>query len=212
MKINFNFSVILLTLSIITLISGLFLIKSQNNRLINSNKILTDDFNDFKTIILEKDSIERLSNHIKLKEDFVLTDEIGKMYKISALIGETKKIILRYPELSCTSCYQEQMMNINNLIEKIGYENVLILTAYQNPRDVHTFKRTNKLNKNVFNTIENDLGLALEKKNVPYLFVLDSNLHTRMAFMPLKNFPQLTDSYFELLMRIFEIDSLLHHP
>jgi len=49
----------------------------------------------------------------------------------------------------------------------------------------------------IYNLVGNDIGLSIDKFDIPYFFIADSKLITEFTFVPSKVFPYLTDLYIE---------------
>jgi hypothetical protein len=104
-------------------------------------------------------------------------------------------LIFKYSSLNCNVCVDEQITLLKKLGDKIGTENILILTNYNSPRELILYLRINQINIKVFNL--NEVALTPIDKNVPYYFILDKDLLLKMLFIPTKGDINLTKQYFE---------------
>jgi len=55
------------------------------------------------------------------------------------------------------------------------------------------FKRINNLSLPILNI--DSLGFTIEKENIPFYFMLDSNMIATSFFIPIKEMPDLTSEY-----------------
>lgn len=72
------------------------------------------------------------------------------------------------------------------------------MASYTNERDLYSFKKSNKLDINIYNV--NYLGIPIEDMNVPYLFVLTENRIINSLFIPIKENTRLTKRYYKLIL------------
>jgi len=137
--------------------------------------------------------LELKYNDSKISEGLNLADEKGKKYKIKEKLS-TKKLIFRYSELQCNLCVEKQIIYLKKYKDKIGIDNILILADYSNLRNLIIFKRVNSLDIPVYN-LSKKMSLELEKKDLPYFFVVDNSLIAKDYFIPIKEIKNYTDNY-----------------
>jgi len=114
--------------------------------------------------------------------DFKATEEGSILF--SKEIETLPKFIFFHSELNCNSCVEENIPFINNFCNEIGMKNVIYLASYKNERDLHLFKRINKIPSQIYNM--ESIGLKIEKFNTPFCFVLNKNFKAECVFIPLK--------------------------
>ena len=142
------------------------------------------------------DTLQFGSEDRMVSSDLQLRDLGGNLTTLGSLISSGPKLVFRYSELNCNVCYQKVLDELSGLIKKIGPENILIITSYSNQRELYNFMRINNITKNVFNIGSATLGLPVDDYDVPYLFVLDRSLKTKLLFIPFKQNPVMTKKYF----------------
>ena len=168
-----------------------------------TSKMITNTLNALeieKNRGLLKDSFLNLElkyNDTKISEKLILTDEKGTEYKIKEKLN-TKKIVFRYSELQCNVCVEKQIESLKKYKDKIGIDNILILADYSNYRNLILFKRMNSLDIPVYN-LSKKLSLELEKKDLPYFFILDNSLIAKDYFIPIKEIKNYTDNYLNIM-------------
>ena len=91
------------------------------------------------------------------------------------------------------------MNRIKQFAQTIGKENVLILSSYENPRDMYTFKQMNQIDLPMYNLGNQLLGLPAERADTPYLFVLHPNRKTERFYLFYKEIANHIDNYFKIL-------------
>jgi hypothetical protein len=182
------FYVVILCISLITF----FLF---NIRLTTKNEEISHLQREYQQCILKN-----LQNDNQfLDKELVLKKNDGSSCFLDSLIDEPK-LIFRYTSLNCNSCVDKQLTLLNRYTNIIR-DRILILTYYENLRDLYLFKRLNSLEFETFN-IES-LNIPFEELQFPYFFVIDENLNISDSFLPLKSDTTLTINY------LFEVASKL---
>jgi len=136
-------------------------------------------------------------------EDRMLNDLKGNLdgteTSLKSLLRGTK-LIFRYNEAHCNTCIEQALKPLMDYKEKIGVDNILILTSYKNARAMKIFIHKNAPGIPVFNTNE-ILNIPLEEWGIPYFFVTDENLKIELAFIPVKEINGYTNNYIDLIYR-----------
>jgi hypothetical protein len=177
-----------------------------------TNKIKNNGHQD--AIIFEK-KINQKDDVIKDKETFyqnlILATKrnenlkLSKNLKLINIDGDTllakdlsfkNKIVLRYSILNCGDCVDEEF----NILEKNKslFSNNLIIIAYR--------KKLQKMgidNVNLYLLLDNDIGIPLEKENIPYYFYLANDLSMTNFFIPLREYPHLSNNYLKYTFQNF---------
>lgn len=117
---------------------------------------------------------------------------------INTLYDSGPKVVLRVSELTCSECYEKELENLKKLADSIGESNIIIFTKSANVDYLLRFKRVNQLIYQVYN-IPNDTITPLDKLNIPYYFVLDSNKIVSKIFIPDRSYPENSFRYFEII-------------
>ena len=199
---------------------GALILLSLNILLVINNRKLSEKVSNYNNIIalnnekssvivnelFQKDSLDILLNNMSLRKDLVLkrTDNLITTLK---KIADEPKIILRLPELSCKSCFEESLTVFKKFIDKVGDDNVAIITKYQNPRDLFLFKRANNFSCSVYNIIEEgNLGLISKNNTFPFIFILDKSLRSNDLHVIRKGEPVLTKIYLDNIYKKYDIN------
>lgn len=113
------------------------------------------------------------------------------------IVGNTPKLFLRFKETNCNVCIENELENLIKLASKVDTNNIILLGSFTNSRARWMRKSSFK----IFNIGNQELGLSLDKENMPYYFILNKDFSAKSVFIPFKEFPGLTDKYFELIKR-----------
>jgi len=138
---------------------------------------------------------------LKLSGRLRVEDANGLEWPISRLIGSGPKIILRYSNLNCQVCVDDEIGRLRQVASKIGAEKILILSSYSNARSLQAFKRANQLNSEVYNLGDTRLGLPSEAANVPCVFVTDPSLRIMLTHVPTKEIPELSNVFYKVALK-----------
>lgn len=187
-----------------------------------TNKIKNNGHQD--TITFEK-KINQKDDVIKDKETFyqnlILATKrnenlkLSKNLKLINIDGDTllakdlsfkNKIVLRYSILNCGDCVDEEF----NILEKnksLFSDNLIIITYHKNLRSfLMDWKKLQKMgidNVNLYLLLDNDIGIPLEKENIPYYFYLANDLSMTNFFIPLREYPHLSNNYLKYTFQNF---------
>jgi hypothetical protein len=117
---------------------------------------------------------------------------------LSHLINGQPKLIIRYSNINWSLCSRD-FINIGTITEKIGKENIILITAPSRIEDLNAFKTTNKIEIPVYQFLDNRLSIPLERANIPFLFVTDSQFYTQFVFVPEPSMSSMTMAYLEII-------------
>jgi hypothetical protein len=144
------------------------------------------------------------SENYRLDADILLEDEKGLKISLSKVIGDNRKLILRYSDVNCNACVDHQLKYLKNVAAQIGDTSIFILATYKNKRDLEIFKRINGIKFPVYNTLNGGINLPIEKYETPYLFITDKSHLVYMVHVPVKEVPQLSTLYTAVVVEKFK--------
>lgn len=111
-------------------------------------------------------------------------------------------MIVRYSELNCQSCVDSLLFYAGQFANKVGCENVQVWATYSNRRN---FSLTERLNKKAIDILDaRDFSFGLDSINVPYMFILNSDMTISNVFIPHKEFPDSYDWYFSIVEKVLK--------
>jgi hypothetical protein len=141
-----------------------------------------------------------------VNKNCIIIDKNGNELKISDLITTTS-LILKISKLNCNTCTSQNIDLLQKFCDKHNFSEDKVIIIYQdsNIRDVVLLQRSLKNKIPIYRIKEtNDLQLDIDKLNIPYFFLLDSNFQPNLIHVTNKQFPEFTEKYFEIIYeRIF---------
>ena len=131
---------------------------------------------------------------ITINRDTVLANNVLK-----------NKLVLRYNESNCRLCVDSE---IDILIKNASLftDEVCVVATYNKFRGIIVDKRkfvNNGLNNIKIYWVSSNLNIPLEKQNIPYYFYLNSNLTLNNVFIPMKEYPKLSQTYLKFALKNF---------
>ena len=163
----------------------------------NNSKISNLKFQKDKLENLSEES-QRLNTRMKLhrileieSESLLINPDLQLIHDVPRdtiflfnVIGNTPKLIIRYSNINWGMCNGIDQLNIRNIVEKIGKENILLLTPYSRLEDLILFKENNDISIPIYQFLNSRLFLPIESENIPFLFLVDKSFTTNMVFVP----------------------------
>lgn len=166
-----------------------------SNKVYNLELVIEDGEDKYNSLI-ENDHIRFINNNLFLnKEKHVLKNETDSI-SLSTLINKFGKILVfRYSELNCMMCVDQELVELRKMIHENKMK-IIIITTYGEMHDLFLFKRTNQLvDVDIYNIMEPFTNISIEKNNIPYYFVLDSDFILKDLFIPNKLFAKHSINY-----------------
>ncbi len=121
----------------------------------------------------------------QIMDNIYLTDIEGDSIQISQLL-ETPKFVYRFSCQSCFTCVEEDLKQIIQFGDIIGYQNIIIIADYENVRSLASIK--NKYNiKSPIYIYKNRINLMVEAESeserATFYFIIDSTLCVKLVFL-----------------------------
>jgi hypothetical protein len=136
-------------------------------------------------------------NGISINKNVVLITEEGDKVTIGDIINGENKIMLKYNKLNCSVCNDEEIKNIKKELSKTNTEKIILISKYDELKELVIFKRVNNLHIPVYNLSEGMFLSPIDKKNYTYYFTIDSSLIIKDCFIPIQNYPELSKYYLQ---------------
>ena len=121
---------------------------------------------------------------------------------LDSLLSSGKKLVVRYPITACQACIEQQIPLINDLAEKIGYENIIFISPYTSGRYIEIIQKKHSLKFEIY--LNTELGTPIEELSETLMFISDNNKIVSHAFVPRKEFPVFLEKYFHFIQGFFE--------
>lgn len=157
---------------------------------------------------IQKEAIEeRRFNEQKLNGMLInildsVYDVYGKVHVLKEIIGK-RKVVLRFSELNCQTCINEQVRLLVSYSDSIHANNVILLTTFQNIEYMKRFRKITKLKMDIYN-LSPSLNRELIDIGIPYFVILD-NASSRInnAFVTSGNDEEQTYMYLNHIKRAY---------
>ena len=160
-----------------------------------------DHYSNTIDILKNRNAFQILAEGNTIDNNIYVNNDKDKPVLLRDILGFKPKIVLIYSEINCSTCVEEVLLNLKEVGEKIGVENIIILGSYSNIRDLSVFLRINGVNFPFYNLKFQDLGIFTEKSEFPYIFIYNGRDKAEQVFIPLKEIPELSETYLNSIMK-----------
>lgn len=171
----------------------------------NNNIVSEDIIDKVETMYQNKFIIEKENENLKLNSSTKLVN-INRDTLFAKDVFKKRSIVLRYSVLNCGDCVDAETAILSAMKSDFS-DKICIITYYDKIRGlIFDYKKLEKLGLNkipIYLLIDNELGIPLEKQNVPYYFNIDSTLTMSNFFIPIKDKPRLSNSYLNSSLKNF---------
>ena len=186
------FKYLSISLILILLVTNLYVLK-----LLGNEKKNTSDTVYFNSLLISKktatlDCFFKTSlsnNNIKLKSPE------NELFRKDLMKGVT--LVVRFSELNCGECVNSILFKTQKLFKNKNIR-VILLTSYSSMNSSKIIRKQFKLsNIPAYNIVK--LNLPVEECGYPYCFTIDSTFKVSNVFVPDRNVPSLTSTYFSMI-------------
>lgn len=194
MKISNKILYLLLIMFFIINVNIVYLNSTNiKNELLKLKEKIID--NDIKIENMEMSTLYRINmDGIILNLDCEVVDHKKSTKKISDVLNGNK-LILRYSQINCNTCVEEQLKILNTYKDSIGINNILLFADYRNINDLKKFYRINKTGIRVYK-LDEQLNGIIKDIGVPYFFVFEKESNRIIStYIPQKNYSNITTLY-----------------
>jgi hypothetical protein len=145
-------------------------------------------------------SLSYNSENYALDDSIVLCSEKGNNFLLTDSI-QSPRLIFRFSENACDACILKVFECL--MTQNVQNNNILVIATYKDNRTLKIFKTSNNITVPIYRIVFGDLDLPVERKNVPYLFMLDNDKISKLLFVPNQYHLQFTAQYFEVVKKRF---------
>lgn len=131
----------------------------------------------------------------QISDSITVRDTADVKYSIKQLLNRKYKLIFRYSLLDCEVCVDTVMKKMDLYSKRHGLKDILVLTDAFNQRDFYIRATYYKYPFPLYNLNRVNLGMSIEDKDFPYLFVLTPELRVIKVFIPAKELAAQIDDY-----------------
>lgn len=165
-------------------------------------------------LIKKEQMISLLSGNIKMHyvysekqlQESMLIDKTGHKLKLSSLINNKRKIILKYSPSNCSECIQFGISLMEKFASTISNENLAIIVTDATEREFQVISSLLTSDIPVYMTSDKAFGSILNKENVPFIFVIDNSLYLKDLFIPIKEIPSHSEMYIKIIKNKYFAD------
>ncbi|MEZ0454392.1 hypothetical protein ABTW24_22565 [Sphingobacterium thalpophilum] len=167
----------------------------NQSKAISKNRIQLNDNRDFFWDIYPELVIPN-SGKI-LNGQLNLVDINNNKIKLAELSPKLPLLIFRYSQYDCHLCINQVLVKLQLAFK--GHESrVCLIVDGMTPRDFRIKNKDSNLKIRPYFIDSQYLGISLENKNLPFLFVMNPDFFgIDKIFIPFKEYPQQTDAYLE---------------
>lgn len=162
-----------------------------------------------KQNVSHDEAVNMMMNHLMLCENFnvspyqPLKDLHGSNCRIDSLILKGSVLFFRFSQQNCEDCIRKEI----ELIKESGIQDYVIgMASYDNLRMLIGAIRKYNISFPVYFITYNDASLMfpspIEEVGRPFLFLIGSDFKAKYVYMPEKNMPDLSVSYYKQLLKI----------
>jgi len=164
---------------------------TSNQQSLNSVDATIVSFNYFSTMQYDFET-DKINTEITVK------DTHGKEYLFGDIVNNNPKLIFYMN--GCTSCIITQLDLIKKQFAQSS-EDLIILTRYQNLRELKIFQIEHKLNYQILNLTNTGLSDKINKSQDPLYFIIDGSCGASFFHFPNINNTDLTENYLKIVQR-----------
>lgn len=154
-----------------------YYIRLKSERNVSQLQIVQNSLVFYKTLIDDLFSYqfyEIQSSGKPIQTNIMLEDKNGNLTSLSALIKH-RTLIFRFSESDCVACMKEYFTNVNQLLESLEYDDIILIGNFSTTHNIQLFMEGFQVKWPVYNFSKN-LNIPIENLELPYFFVVDSNM------------------------------------
>ena len=182
----------IIILCLILCVISLSVICYNKDKILN---LLIEDFNRLYPMLSIIDDRESEINSIGYEIiDLVVVDEQGRIINLSDLLCGGEKLVFRFSNMQCNSCFESQMEIMSEYLS--GYDDLILITNKDsNIRHIKLINQRYSINPPVYKLYDDCLPLPVDSIGKPYYFRIAKHLVPFDIYVPDKRLPELTHKY-----------------
>ena len=199
-----RFSLLLIFILFLAIVFMIYKNRKISNVLV-SNINIANGLNSEIENLNKKAKIQIENNFFSLDKGIILINMKGDTFKLEDVISD-KMLVFRYSMLNCGACIQKEFENINytKFDKELQRKNIMFIAFYQEIRDLIVTYRSLKLDIPIYIISNNELGMPIEKNNIPFYFAINENLKVNYVFIPERDKNELTLQYLNSIKNYFK--------
>ncbi len=109
------------------------------------------------------------------------------------------KLCFFFNEYSCMPCVDKTIKILNRKVEEIGKDNMIILSYYNQPRNMYLFSHLNNVEYPLYNLVSK-LNVSIATADIPFLFTVDSDLKVNNLLLVDQTLLDLVENYIAIVI------------
>lgn len=168
-------------------------VKKVNEYILNDNESHKKNYSNFYNkylleLKLNNCSIESFAEVINLNNDTI---------PLVQVLSTKPTLVFLFSKLTCPICIKRELTNLKSKESIFGVINILIITDFDNHRDIVMFCKINEINYSMYILKNENISSLLFSKPYLYYFILSNDIIMREVFLVNKDSPELTNNYLE---------------
>ena len=137
----------------------------------------------------------------RILPDFPLADSDGKNIFFSQLMGKENKLVFRISSNNCSSCIDFTVECLKSVLGIIPPDRIVVLVEGNGKRALKAFATRLDLGLPLYYMAEKTFYDYLDRENVPFFFISNSELRVEDLFIPIKEIPEHAEHYFRAISK-----------
>jgi len=129
-----------------------------------------------------------------IDKDLKLRDQHGEDISIREVLKNAPLLVFRYSRYDCDLCIDQVLDRLQTAFKGDEHKVCLIIDG-MTEREFRMKYKDREINFPAYFVANDNLGLSLENKNLPFLFVLPDEVKANQIFIPFREHPAQTDIY-----------------
>ena len=113
---------------------------------------------------------------------------------VEDLLEKLPLLVFRYSQYDCQLCVNQVLEKLHTIYEG-DEDKVCLIIDGMGEREFRLKYKDREMKFSSYFVVNENLGLSLENKNLPFLFVLSDDARVNKLFVPFKEHPNQTDAY-----------------
>ena len=134
-------------------------------------------------------------------EDIVLTNKSKEEIWLSDLLKEGDALVFKFSSSNCSTCIQSGFTDLKQIAKNIPQERLIVLADKSNKREIQALSNSMNLVYPIYLVNDTAFSYILRDENVPFVFVIGEDLRMKDLFIPMKELPDYSDTYYRIVWK-----------
>lgn len=142
------------------------------------------------------------SEYLFIDSSIIVSDIRGNEISIRKLIN-SPKLVYSFTEMSCIACVKDDIETLNLLGDKIGSNNIIIISRFDDLKKLKIFAMQNVSKSKYYNLISMfKISIENTEHESPFFFIISSDLKTKFAHITIPG-DSIEHYYFKRIIQFF---------